>query len=303
MYTVLLYYKYVTIEDPEQYKANHLALCTELDLQGRIVIGAEGLNGTVAGTVEATKAYKQALWNDERFADMQFKEHACDAIPFPKLKIKVRDEIVTLGDKQASIDNAGKHLTPEEWHQLAQSEDTIILDARNTFEWQIGKFKDAVLPDIDYFREFPEWVKQHKEELKNKKVLMYCTGGIRCERASAVLKNEGIENVYQLEGGIITYGKEIPNGLWEGSCFVFDERMAVQVNDDTHHEVISQCRFCDTKTDRYYNCCNAECNALILLCDGCKERSNNACSEVCSTKHRDGVVKHWDIATRQAVTR
>ncbi len=301
MYQVLLYYKYTTIEDPEKFTADHLQLCKKLGLKGRIYIGHEGINGTVAGSQEATDAYKASFDSDSRFAGIEFKEDNCDHNPFSKLRVKMRPEIVTLNDDAATLDNAGEHLTPEQWHDLAQQEDVVILDARNDFEWEIGKFKNAVTPDIAYFREFPEWVKQHKSEFENKKVLMYCTGGIRCERASAVLKNEGIDEVYQLSGGIITYGNEIPDGLWEGSCFVFDDRMAVQVNDDAHHSVISQCRFCETSTDEYYNCCNAECNKLILLCNECRDRSNNACSKDCSTKHRAGVVKHWDLVERKAV--
>lgn len=301
MYKVLLYYQYVTIENPEEFRDQHRALCEELNLKGRILVGKEGLNGTVAGLGEDTDKYKTALLKDERFKGIHFKEDDYEDMPFKKLKVKAREEIVALGVDGASPENAGKHLSPQEWHELAQQEDVVILDARNNFEWEIGKFKNAILPDIDYFRDFPKWVKEHKAELQDKKVLMYCTGGIRCERASALLKEEGLEDVYQLYGGIVNYGKEIPDGLWEGSCFVFDERTAVQVNDDAHHEVISTCMFCDTKTDQYHNCCNAECNKFILLCEDCRERSNNACSEECSTKHRQGIVKHWDIKIKAAV--
>jgi UPF0176 protein len=265
------------------------------------LVASEGLNGTVAGLPADTEQYKAALWADPRFADMPFKEHAAESNPFHKLKVKLRSEVVTLADPTALPGDAAAHLSPQAWHEAAQQDNVIILDARNNFEWKIGKFKNAITPDIDYFREFPNWVRDHKAELENKKVLMYCTGGIRCERASAVLKNEGLTDVYQLDGGIINYGKEIPDGLWEGSCFVFDERMRVQVNDDEHHQLISTCHFCDTTSDTYYNCCNAECNKLILLCDDCKARSNNACSEICATKHRDGVVKHWDVVERVAV--
>lgn len=300
MYNVLLYYKYVPIENAREYVKEHRALCEELGLLGRILINEEGLNGTLAGTPENTEEYKKRLWADERFADMQFKEHESDFNPFGKLKVKWREEVVTLGEDGISPENGGEHLKPEEWHKMAQEEDAVILDARNNFEWEIGKFKDAITPDVDYFREFPEWVRENKKELEGKKVMMYCTGGIRCEKASALLKKEGLEP-YQLEGGIVKYGEAIPDGLWEGSLFVFDERRSVQVNDDAHHDVISTCRFCDTPADRHENCCNAECNKMILLCEECKERSNNACSEECSKKHRDGVVKHWDIKTKQAV--
>lgn len=300
-YRVLLYYLYTPIEEPKKYVEEHRALCKELELLGRILIGEEGINGTLAGTIEKTEEYKKRMHADQRFHGMAFKEHLSEKMPFYKLKIKYRKEIVTLGAEDIDPKNGGKHLSPKTWHEMAQEENAVILDARNNFEWEIGKFKNALLPDIDYFREFPEWVKKNKAQLKKKKVLMYCTGGIRCEKASAVLKKEGIDEVYQLDGGIINYGKEIPDGLWEGSCFVFDERRSVQVNDDAHHAVISKCHFCDQKSDRHENCCNAECNKMILLCNTCKEKSNNACSEECSKKHRNGVVKKWDIKTRQAI--
>ncbi len=298
MFTVLLYYQYVPIADPDQFRAEHYALCKQLGLKGRILVGKEGLNGTVAGTAEATEQYKQALRRDERFATIQFKEDGYKTNPFPKLKVTVRNEIVTLGVKGADPKQGGEHLSPEQWHELAQQDDVVILDGRNNFEAAIGKFKNAITPDIEFFREFPGWVKQNKQKLANKKVLMYCTGGIRCERASALLKEEGIQDVYQLDGGIINYGKHIPNGLWEGSCYVFDERIKVQVNDDAHHQVISQCLFCETKTDQYYNCSNALCNKMILLCDSCLDKSNMACSEACSKNHRAGINKAWRIETK-----
>lgn len=299
-FTVLLYYKYVRIDEPEQFAKEHRDLCRSLNLHGRILVSQEGLNGTVSGVTADAQAYKEALWNDSRFADIEFKEDTADHIPFGKLKIKVRPEVVTLEAPHIAPENGGEHLSPEEWHELAQQEDVVILDARNNFESAIGKFQNAVTPDIEYFREFPQWVRDHKTELQNKKVLMYCTGGIRCEKASAVIKDEGIEEVYQLHGGIINYGKHKPDGLWEGSCYVFDERMKVQVNDDTHHTVISQCEHCDTATDDYYNCCNAECNKQILLCEDCVQKSNQACSEECSQKHRAGSVKTWNVFTRTA---
>lgn len=295
MYNVLLYYQYVPIADPAQFREQHYALCKQLQLKGRVLIGSEGINGTVAGSMEATEQYKQALRDDDRFKAIQFKENQYQVNPFPKLKVTVRKEIVTLGVEGADPQNSGQHLTPEQWHALAQQKDVVILDGRNNFEAAIGKFKNAITPDIEFFRDFPDWVQQNKPKLENKKVLMYCTGGIRCERASALLKEEGIQEVYQLDGGIINYGKHIPNGLWEGSCYVFDERAKVQVNDDAHHQIISQCLFCDTKTDVYYNCSNVKCNKMILLCDVCLDKSNMACSEDCSTKHRAGVAKPWEI--------
>lgn len=292
-YTVLLYYKYIPLSDPEQFAADQSQLCQRLQLKGRILVGQEGLNGTVSGATAACAQYKQALWADERFHDIEFKEHYYDAQPFAKLKVKVREEIVTLGVPTVSPELAGQHLSPEQWHELAQAEDTVILDARNKYESAIGRFQNALTPDIENFRDFPEWLEAHLAELKNKKVLMYCTGGIRCEKASALLKQKGLNEVYQLHGGIINYGKHIPNGLWLGSCFVFDERMSVPVNDPAHHAAIAQCHFCVTKTDQYYNCRNVECNALILICADCQSQQRVTCSESCAQLY---------VTQRQAVS-
>lgn len=301
-YRVLLYYQYVDIENSEQFKQEHRELCTRLNLTGRILVGKEGINGTVSGKKEDTEEYKRIMHEDARFATMQFKEDPADSMPFRKMKIKCRDEIVSLGMDGMPATDGGEHLDPKDWHEMAKQDDVVILDARNDYEWKIGKFKNAMLPDIEYFREFPEWVEQHKEELQDKKVLMYCTGGIRCERASTLVKEvTGNEEVYQLNGGIHTYGQEIPDGLWEGSMYVFDDRTKVQINDDAHHEIISQCNFCDQATDDYYNCCNAECNKRILLCGTCVEKANQACSQECSTKHRAGIVRTWDIIQKIAV--
>lgn len=298
MYRVLLYYKYVPIEHPEAFVAEHKALCSRLSLKGRVLVAHEGLNGTLAGSVEACEEYKKIMLADSRFSDMQFKEHDAEEMPFPRLRVVVRSEVVTLGvqDEGTLPYRAGKHLTPEEWHAMAQEENVVILDGRNMYEARIGKFKNAITPDIAAFREFPQWVKEHKKELEGKKVLMYCTGGIRCEKASAVVKEEGINDVYQLYGGIINYGKHIPDGLWEGSCYVFDARNKVQVNDDAHHTIISACDFCSTPSDQYVNCANAECNKMMILCDRCRAQSNDACSLACNARHRKGVQKEWSIA-------
>lgn len=276
-FCVLLYYKYVHLVDPKQFLVEHKQLCQRLGLTGRILVADEGLNGTVCGTIQQTEHYKQALRAIEQFKDIEFKEHDYHENPFAKLKIKYRKELVALGVNEITAADAAQHLSPEQWHALAQQSDTVVLDVRNDYESRIGKFKGAITPEIANFRELPAWLQQH-QELKDKKVLIYCTGGIRCEKASAVLKQSGVGAVYQLHGGIINYGKEIPAGLWEGSCFVFDQRMAVPVNDARHHQIISQCHYCPIATDTYYNCANVDCNALILLCPSCLAHSGRLCS-------------------------
>lgn len=296
-YRVLLYYQYVDIENPEQFREEHYALCERLNLLGRVIIGEEGINGTVCGLEKDTNEYKRIMHEDPRFAQMQFKEDSEAENAFRKLKVRFRPEIVTLeASNDAAPERGGQHLPPKEWHKMALEDDVVILDARNDYEWRVGRFKDAILPEVDQFKQFPQWVEEHKEELQDKKVLMYCTGGIRCERASTVVKDiTGNDEVYQLKGGIHTYGQEIPDGLWEGSMYVFDDRIKVQINDDEHHYAVADCYHCGEKTDECYNCSNAQCNMKIELCADCFDKANGACSKECSENHRDGIVKAWQI--------
>ena len=202
-FQVLLYYLYVPISDPAEYMERHRALCEELELRGRIIIGEEGINGTVSGTFENTQAYVEAMNSDPLTAAMEFKIDPAESHVFPKLSVKVREEIVTLGlPKEEDIDPnevTGDRLSPSEWLEAMQEEEVVIIDGRNLYEAELGKFKGAVVPDIDSFREFPEWLREHREELQQKKkILTYCTGGIRCEKLSGFLKKEGFDNVYQV---------------------------------------------------------------------------------------------------------
>ena len=207
-YMVLLYYKYVPIANPERFVEDHRLLCQQLGLKGRILVAEEGINGTVAGEVGPIQQYQAALRSDQRFADLEFKISSGDASTFPKLMIKVRKEIVTLGLKE-DVDpneNTGTHLSPESWKQMIDEggDEVILFDARNRYESDVGFFEGALRPEIEHFRDLPKVVDDYAH-LKGKKILMYCTGGIRCEKASALFQKEGFENVYQLHGGIVSY--------------------------------------------------------------------------------------------------
>ena len=228
LYRVLLYYKYVPIEDPETFAVEHLEACKEIGLKGRILVGTEGINGTCSGTVEQTDAYMDLLKSDERFADMVFKIDEADGHAFKKMHVRARQEIVNLSLEEDINPNelTGKRLSPEEWFKQMQEEDTIIIDARNDYEFDLGHFRGAVRPDIENFRDLPEWIRDNKEQFEGKKILTYCTGGIRCEKFSGWLVREGFEDVSQLHGGIASYGKDpVAKGqLWDGQMYVFDER-------------------------------------------------------------------------------
>lgn len=286
-FQVLLYYRYVRIPDAAEYLDRHRDLCTRLGLRGRIIIGEEGINGTVSGEVAATESYMRALREDPLTSDIVFKIDPAEGHVFPKLSIKLRPEIVTLGlPDEADIDPnqlTGERLSPVEFFEAMQEEDAVVIDGRNLYEAELGRFKGAICPPVDNFREFPDWLREHSDELRGKKLLTYCTGGIRCEKLSGYLRREGFERVYQLEGGIVTYGKdpEVKGRDFDGLCYVFDERVGVEVNHTETRRIISRCRRCGVEEPRYGNCRLPECNAQIFVCPSCREEVGLFCGEAC----------------------
>jgi predicted sulfurtransferase len=279
---ILLFYKYVDIEYPKQVQKWLQKLCADLHLTGRIIIAHEGINATVGGSEKNTEIFKKAMEKDVRFTGIDFKESEGGDHCFPRMRIIVKNEIVYLGldPQKVTAKNGGKHLTPEQTHTLIASKpnDLVILDARNDYEWRIGAFEGAIKPDIEHFRQFPKFVDDNLEQFKDKQVLMYCTGGIRCERASTYLKEKGVaKNVYQILGGIHRYAEEYPEGFFRGKNYVFDDRIGVRVNAD----ILSTCNLCPTPCDDYTNCMNAECNAHYIACPACIQKYGNACSAQC----------------------
>lgn len=284
-YRVLLYYKFVEIANPEEYTANHMELCRRLNLKGRILIASEGLNGTVSGSMEDTEEYMRILHEDERFMDMVFKTSIEEKDVFKKLFVRNKERIITLDpeDEVSPLENKGEYLSPKEWKRMMEEEDVIILDGRNGYEWDLGHFRGAIRPDIESFREFPEWIDEHLSKYKDKKVMTYCTGGIRCEKLTGVLLEHGFKDVFHLEGGIVTYGQdeETKGRLWDGKCYVFDERIAVQINHTDEDVIVSKCTHCGTPSDRYINCTNDDCHLQFLCCKDCEEEQEGFCSEKC----------------------
>ncbi|HRQ90658.1 MAG TPA: rhodanese-related sulfurtransferase, partial [Bacteroidia bacterium] len=233
-FQVLLYYRYAPIADPAGYCERHRELCAGLGLRGRILIGAEGINGTVSGPTPATEAYMAALSVDPATAGIEFKIDPAEDHVFPKLSVKVRHEIVTLGlPEEEDIDPnqlTGERLSPKEFLAAMEEDDVLLIDGRNDYEARIGHFRGAICPPIRNFREFPAWLGENADRLRGRKILTYCTGGIRCEKLSGYLRREGFDQVYQLDGGIVKYGKdpETQGHGFDGLCYVFDERVAVE---------------------------------------------------------------------------
>ncbi|PST85247.1 hypothetical protein C7T94_00295 [Pedobacter yulinensis] len=287
-YQTLLYYCYSRIDNAEQFAADHLAFCKSVGLTGRIIVADEGLNGTVSGTPEACQTYMEAIHADSRFAHTEFKIDDVDTPSFIKMHCRYKAEIVHSGLRDTSIIDptarTGKHLEPVDFMKMKDEEDVIILDVRSNYEHNLGKFKNAVTLDIENFRDFPEKINE-LAQYKNKKVLTYCTGGIKCEKASALLLHHGFKDVYQLHGGIIKYGKEAGGKDFEGKCYVFDNRVAVDVN-SVNPTVVSTCYNCGTTTAKMINCANPECNEHITQCDACGKQLDGACSAACQAHPR-----------------
>lgn len=283
-YCILAYYKFVFLSDPAMEVARHHAFFQNRDACGRIYISTEGINGQMSATEEAAQAYIQWMREDERFLDIDFKIHRHHEHVFPRMTVKVRQQLVAL-DVPVQVGMGGQHVSPSRWRTMLEErdEDTLLLDVRNDYEWKVGHFEGADLPGLDTFRQFPEFAKKLKEmhAPKKTKVMMYCTGGIRCELYSALLKQEGFEKVYQLEGGIIKYGLEEGKTHWRGKLFVFDDRLSTPISEGEEHEVISVCAHCHTLTDLYFNCANMDCNELFLSCLDCAERLKGCCCIDC----------------------
>ena len=284
-YWILLYYCYTPIDNPEKFRIKHHQYCADLGLQGRIIISSEGINGNISGVVSSCQAYMAHLKSDPRFAHVAFKvdEHSQHA--FHKLNIRVKDEIVYADLHHINPNKrTGKYISPQELDKIRKDEDVVLLDVRSKYEYQMGKFEGAVTLDINHFREFKTQL-PHLDQYKGKKIITYCTGGIKCEKASAYLLEQGFENVYQLHGGIINYGNETDGEAFEGKCYVFDNRILKDIN-KKKTTTIGQCHICALACDRIINCANPDCSAHLPLCIACGERLEGACSETCQQHPR-----------------
>jgi UPF0176 protein len=280
-YRVLLYYQYVPIDNPEEYREAQHLFCIENNLLGRIIVATEGLNGTVSGLATDCEAYMAWVKADPRFASIDFKVEKYQSNAFQKLHVRVKNEIVNSDLPVNPLERTGKHLEPHQLKAIINDPDVVLVDMRSNYEHSVGRFKDAVTFDMENLRELPEHV-QEIAHLKNKKIVTYCTGGIKCEKASAYLLSQGFENVYQLHGGIIKYGIEEGGENFDGKCYVFDNRVVVDVN-VVNPAVISTCFVCGTISDRMVNCANPVCNNHVPICEKCGHDLAGACSDACQS--------------------
>jgi len=291
MYKIILFYKYIKIDDPEFLANSQKEICQELGLKGRLIIAHEGINGTFEGTQENIEKYLQIMRSDARFVDVDFKISDGNGSAFPRLSIKVRSEIVSahLGEEDINpAEFTAKHIQAEELHDwIHGGKEFYIIDMRNSYEHEVGYFANSILPPLKNFRDLPAALPT-LEHLKNKTVVTVCTGGVRCEKASGYLVKNGFSDVYQLYGGIVTYMEKYPNEDFKGALYVFDGRVTMGFNmQDEKHEVIGKCWLCGNPSERYLDCAYLHCAGKrhFLCCDACLESDGKAfCSVECKNK-------------------
>lgn len=289
VFQVLLYYKFVTIDDPQAIQDEQRRLCVSLGLKGRIIVAHEGLNGTVEGTVENTEKYITAMRDSAFFADISFKKSQGTGSAFPKLSVKVRPEVVTAKIPELNPQQiTGKYIDAEELHQwYEEKREFYLVDMRNDYEYESGYFEGFIPSGIHNFYDLPE-VLPKLAHLKNKTIVTVCTGGIRCEKASGFLLQNGFADVYQLKDGIQTYMEKYPNEHFKGKLYVFDNRLTIGFNtDDPAHEIVGRCLHCSKPCDSYVNCEYDMCHFHYICCDDCKDGKTGFafCNETCKENY------------------
>jgi UPF0176 protein len=299
-FTLLTFYKFVDVSDPEQEVRDHLIFCKDIGMTGRIYIGTEGISSTVTGNVGQIKAYKLYLENHplwKGIQDIDIKSSSVDGHKFPRMQVKVREEIVSLGKKYSreEIEEAGNRMEISEFKKILDSgklDDYIILDMRNNHEYKLGHFKNAIPANTLTFKELEEKIDEYKEQFWDKKVISYCTGGIRCEKSTVMLQKAGLKNTYQLDGGVVKYINTYDDGNWLGNLYVFDDRISYQVGTEKTHTVIGECCYSGKNTDHCENCRYSPCNARLICTPKEYKKHFWFCSAECAEKaKKDGLIK------------
>ena len=283
--SVYTFYKFLNLEvsEVESFAQKMQCLGDQNDIEGLVIFGREGINATISGVrshLDSFMTHTESLLNVSKF---DIKQSLSDFAPFKKFKVKVRNEIVSLGKPDIHPSTKNNHLSPKEWQQTLNEEDILVLDTRNWYETKIGKFKNAVDPQLDEFNEFPEYLK-NSQIPKEKKVLIYCTGGIRCEKAIVEMQAQGFQNVFQLEGGILKYIEEFPNQKFDGECFVFDHRVAVD-QELRPTQNFKMCPHCGQPSNDKIAC--RKCDNDAWICENCiKDENLQTCSKNCAHHYR-----------------
>lgn len=282
------YYCIAEVKDPKAEVKNHKKYFENTDIKGRVYISKEGINGQISANIEDYEAY--LLWMKEHpiFSNVKIKLHDLEEHIFDRMTVKEKKQLVAV-DIPINFSKIAEHVSPAKWKKMLEEkqDDTIVLDVRNDYEGKIGHFEGAIIPTCKTFREFPAYIQELKKQYdpKKTKVMMYCTGGIRCEFYSPLLRQEGFENLYQLDGGVIDYGLKEGQRHWRGKLFVFDDRLAIPISKEDV-EPIAECMHCNVSNDRYINCANMDCNKLFICCDKCLTQHKGCCSSECLEEGR-----------------
>jgi len=280
---VILYYCFTPIADPEAVRLWQQALCESLGIKGRILVSKDGINGTLGGDMSALKKYVKTTKGYPSFKKIDFKWSKGTGNDFPRLNVRVKEELVSFGSPEeievdtSGVINGGKHLKPYEVNKLVEErgDEVVFFDGRNAYEAKIGKFKNAIVSNVESSQEFINEIESGKyDHIKDKPIITYCTGGIRCEILSAVMIKRGFKEVYQIEGGVVSYGKKYGDrSHWEGSLFTFDARLAIDFSAKT--KVIGECERCSAPTKTFFKCKSSVCFELIMLCEDCSKLDTN----------------------------
>lgn len=286
-YHVLAFYQITKLEDPRTLIKEHKEFFKDRDVTSRIYISEQGINGQMSASINDSEEYMTWMRSKAEFKEMPFKIHKWPEQAFPRQTVKYRKNLVSC-DQTVDFSKRGEHVSPQKWKEMLDSDkEYMMIDVRNDYEWKIGHFDGAKLPECKNFRELEDYAEQLGKNTGDDKppVMMYCTGGIRCELYSSILKEKGFEKVYQLDGGVINYGQKVGSDHWLGKLFVFDDRLSVPISDEETPS-IAKCHFCKKPSENYYNCANMECNTLFLCCSECIKEHKGCCQKSCSTAER-----------------
>lgn len=292
-YLILAFYHLDPIENPHEEIALHKTFFKQRDFSSRIYISEQGINGQMCALRKDAEDYIAWMHSRENFSKIHFKLHEYHEHVFPRTTIKYRKRLVAI-DSEVDLEQGAEHVPPKQWKEmLEEGGKKVILDVRNDYEWKVGHFEGAELPSCETFRDFNRYAEELEQRVDSKKmpVMMYCTGGIRCELYSSVLRKHGFEKIYQLQGGIINYGLEEGTTHWLGKLFVFDDRLAIPIA-DTPSPVIGKCHFCQKDNDDYYNCASMDCNTLFLCCKECLHEHVGCCKQECMESPRLRAYQH-----------
>ncbi|MCH9611965.1 MAG: hypothetical protein S4CHLAM102_04450 [Chlamydiia bacterium] len=297
-YLCVAYYCITPIQDPNGLVGEYTRFCKEMGIHGRIYINEDGVNAQLSIEKEKLNSLSEWVHGTPGFEKVELKTDPHSEHAFEKLTVKYRQQLVAV-DEDVDFSLKTNYLDPKEWSRMLdqRDEETILIDVRNNYETKVGTFDGAICPDLETFREFPEYARQlaTQYDLKKTKVMMCCTGGIRCEYFGPMMKKVGFENIFQLHGGIIKYGHEVGNKHWKGKLFVFDDRLTVPIHEEGQ-TTISECQFCKQPADKYYNCANMTCNDLFLSCEDCLKEQEGCCSGECLQTGRVRPIDNKPIA-------